>query len=92
MSNQEHVYTEESILSRYRHLCAERDAAYARAKPVEMALDAQNAVVEAERLKAMDLARQVEEAWGPEHLAIKREISLLAKLLGRPNGPLATRE
>jgi hypothetical protein len=91
MSNQEHVYTEASILARYRALCADRDAAYELAKPAELALAAQSAIVIAEQAKEEALAREVEAAWGPDHLARKKEISLLAKLLGRPNGPLAAK-
>lgn len=72
------------VRDRYAHLCALRDAALAKAAPVQAKLDAANERCEAARREAMQLAAEIQnikgggEAW----LALKKEIGQLARLLG----------
>lgn len=65
----------------YYKLCDERDAAYARAAPLEKKLAQACEATNAARAVEMDLAAQVEKAWGPNHLAIKKEIANIARAL-----------
>lgn len=75
--------TKEEAARRYYDLCDQRDAAYARAAPIEATLAEANARCEAARLEAGELAAEVEAAWGPDHLALKTEIAGLARFLGK---------
>lgn len=70
-----------AMIEQYHALCAERDAGYARAAPIEKELAKANAEAEAARLRAQALARKVDEAWGPGHGERKRKIGKLADLL-----------
>jgi hypothetical protein len=86
-------YTEESVLARYRELCAQRDAHYADVAPLEKELEAANAECEKYRVKAQAIAAQIDEKrnW-PAWLPLKKEIAMLARFLSKPMGPLATPE
>lgn len=85
-------YTEEAMLAHYGSLCAKAQEAYKRAAPLEAELDNEVAAMEKHRVRAAELGRQIDEAWGPDHIAMKREICTLARVLSRPMGPLATIE
>jgi hypothetical protein len=84
------MYTEEGMLARYNDLCARRDAVYAKQKPLEEALAKANAECEAARIKAASLAAEIDKEFGQDWFALKKEIALLARNLGKPNGPLAS--
>lgn len=84
------AYTEDAMLSRYKQLCAERDAVYEKNKPLEESLAKANAEVEVARVRAAALAAEIDENFGPTWSNLKKEIALLARNLGRPNGPLAS--
>lgn len=73
----------ESMLAEYRRLCAERDAAYARTAPLELELAAANAAAEAARLRAAELAGQIDDTLGREKwIDLKYRIGVLARALG----------
>jgi uncharacterized coiled-coil DUF342 family protein len=82
-------FTEQKLLERYQQLCAQRDATYAQTAPLEKELEKLNAKAEEFRVKAAEVASQIDALLDANHFARKKEIALLAKTLGRPNGPLA---
>lgn len=71
------------LLEQYYSLCDARDAVYAKAKPAEEALAA--AVARTQECQAAEnaAAREVEAIWGPNWLALKKEIAQLAAVLGK---------
>lgn len=71
----------EEMTRHYYALCDERDACYTKAAPLEKELAKANAEAEAARLRAEELARKIEDAWGPDHAERKRKIGRLADLL-----------
>lgn len=71
------------LVDAYYALCDQRDATYAKAAPVEAELAKASAAVQAAQAVESDLACQVEAIWGPDWLALKREIANLARSLGR---------
>jgi uncharacterized coiled-coil DUF342 family protein len=77
---------------RYYELCDLRDAVYAKAQPIENELDAVNAQIQTLQAKATDLAQQIERTWGPNHLALKRSIRILAAELGQNGNRIPPRE
>lgn len=84
-------FTEQNLKARYDELCAKRDAVYAKQKPLEDALAKANAEAEAARVKAAEIAAQIDAQWVEANwFALKKEIALIAKTLSRPNGPLAS--
>lgn len=84
------MYTEDAMLSRYKELCAKRDAVYEEQKPLENKLAAAVAKAEEARVQAAVIAAEIDKGFGPEWMQLKREIALLARTLSRPNGPLAS--
>lgn len=70
-----------ALVAKYYELCDQRDAVYAKARPVESALAAQSAVVQAEQAKEAALAAEVEAIWGPNWIALKKEIADIARTL-----------
>lgn len=72
-----------ALIATYYKLCDARDAVYAEAAPIEAQLAAASAKVIAAQAEEAKLAREVEAAWGPEWLALKKEIASLAKALGK---------
>jgi hypothetical protein len=87
------MYTEETMLARYKQLCAMRDEVYETNAPLEKALAKANAEAEEARIRAASIAAEIDKNFiAANWFALKREISLIAHSLGRPNGPLATKE
>lgn len=85
-------FTEEKMVERYKQLTAQRDAVYAKQKPLEEQLAKAVAKAEAARVEAAKIAAEIDKDFGQSWFALKKEIALLAKNLGRPNGPLAVKE
>lgn len=71
----------EQMLDTYYALCDQRDAAYKRAAPLEKKLAAAIEATQKAQAVERELAAAVEEAWGPDHLQVKREIARLANAL-----------
>lgn len=69
------------LARRYYALCDLRDATYKDAEPLEKALEKANLEAERARLKAEEIAKQVEAVWGPNWFALKREIAEIAGIL-----------
>lgn len=85
-------YTEESMLARYRELCAQRDAVYAKTAPLEAKLDKENAAAEKHRVEAQSIAAEIDATLGgAAWIELKKEIASLARFLSKPYGPLATK-
>lgn len=85
-------YTEETMLEDYKALVAKRDATYAKVAPLKEKLENVNALADKYRAEAAELAKQVSEGLGGEdHVALKKEISVLARTLGRKDGPLSVK-
>jgi len=76
----------------YDLLCAQRDALYAKVQPLEDELTAVNAQAEVARLKAAELASQIDATLGQGFIALKKQIGALARVLSAPGGLLATKE
>lgn len=70
-------------LENYYKLSDQRDAAYERAKPFEEELEKVVAQSKALREREAELVAKVEEAWGPNHLILKKQISRLARFFGK---------
>lgn len=84
-------FTEKNLKARYDELCAKRDAVYASQKSLEADLAVFNAEAESARVKAAEIAAQIDAQWVEANwFALKKEIALIAKTLSRPNGPLAS--
>lgn len=67
----------------YHALCDQRDAAYAKAAPVQAELDKAITATQACQATELALAKQIEDIWGPDHFALKKEIGRLAAALGK---------
>jgi predicted nucleic acid-binding Zn-ribbon protein len=85
-------FTEDAMLARYQELCTQRDSVYQKNKPLEEALEKANQEMEVARVKAASLAAEIDKNFGPNWFQLKKEIALLARNLGRPNGPLAKKD
>lgn len=86
------VFTEDTILKRYKDLCEFRDAKYKETAPLEAKLNELNALTDKYRNEAAMVGAQIDTILGGESwIIVKKEICLLAKNLGRPNGPLAVK-
>lgn len=72
-----------ATLVKYRELCKARDAAYAKAAPIQKKLDEQIAITQASQAKELELAAQIEAAWGPDWVKLKKRIAELARILVR---------
>lgn len=84
--------TEKILLARYNSLCAKRDEVNAKKQPLEEQLAEQNALSEQARLKAAEIAAQIDAIWLEANwFSLKREIAVLARALSKPNGLLATK-
>jgi hypothetical protein len=93
MSTNEQLHPLQGLKDQYDQLCAKRDAKYAEVQPLEDELAATNAAVEQLQLKAADLAKQIEDAWGgAAWITLKKQIAVLAKGLGAPGGILAVKK
>ena len=77
---------------RYYELCDLRDAVYAQVQPLEDELAGLNAQIEQLQIRAREVAAQIEAGWGPNWLALKKEIANLGGDLGRPPHTLPSRE
>ena len=84
------AFTEDTMLARYKELCAKRDSVYAKQKPLEDKLAAKVSEIEKARLEAEAISKEIDKDFGQEWFALKKEIALLARTLSRPNGPLAS--
>lgn len=85
------MYTEDAMLTRYNELKAKVEEVYKKNEPLEEALAKANADAEAARLRAVEIAAEIDTNFGGQSwLALKKEVALLARNLGRPNGPLAS--
>ncbi|MBK8772455.1 MAG: hypothetical protein IPM06_18815 [Rhizobiales bacterium] len=67
------------MVARYDLLNAVVEATYAKTAPIQTKLDAENARAESARIRAVELADQIENIWGADWIATKREIGLIAK-------------
>jgi len=68
----------------YTDLCAQRDAVNAKNAPLEAELDRANAECEKWRVKALELAAQIDDNRGREKwLDLKRQIGQLAPAMSR---------
>ncbi len=85
-------FTEEKLLQRYQELCAQRDLTYSKTAPLEKELEKLNAKAEEYRLKAAEVAAEIDKHLDAAHFTRKKEIALIARTLSRPNGPLAKKE
>ena len=86
-------FTEESMFERYKQLCAQRDKTYSLKAGLEKRLDEANARCEEARLEAAAIAKEIDEKYlTPAHFALKKEIALLAKVLSKRDGLLATKD
>lgn len=86
-------YTKEGMFERYKQLCAQRDKTYALKADLETKLDAANARCEQARLEAAAIAKEIDEKYlTPAHFALKKEISLIAKVLSERDGLLAKKD
>ncbi len=73
--------------ARYDELCALRDEVNEKNAPLEAQLDAANAEAEAARLRAQELADQIDDNRGRAlWIAMKKEIGVLAKALSGRRG------
>lgn len=73
----------DELLKKYYDLCDVRDKVYEHAKEAEKHLAEANTKVIAAQEEAIKWAKVVEDVWGPNWIAFKKEIADLAKLLGR---------
>ena len=71
------------LLEQYFTLCDARDAVYAKAAPVQAELDKAIAATQACQATEAALAREIESIWGPNWVAMKKEIAQLAAVLGK---------
>lgn len=77
----------DNLKAMYAELCAERDRRNALNVDLQRELDEVNALAEKARLRAMELAAQIEKNWGgAEWIEMKKQIGLLAKALSKPDG------
>lgn len=67
----------------YHALCDARDAVNAQVAPLQAQLDAACIRTQEARAAEMALAAEIERAWGPSWLALKRRIAELARALGK---------
>ena len=74
----------ESLQEQYAALCAERDRVNALNAPIEAALEKANAECEAARVRAEQLAAQIDDNRGREKwIALKKDIGTLAVALNK---------
>lgn len=93
MSEHTHMFTESALIARYKVLCDKRDTVYATTAPLEAELNELNAKEDYYKQLAKAKGAEIDYHLGGESwIALKKEIVLIAKILGRPNGPLATKE
>jgi len=70
------------MVARYYELCDQRDALYAKVQPLEDRITVVNAEIEAKRIEAEGLAKQIEEGLGgPQFIELKKEIAQIAAFL-----------
>lgn len=83
-------YTEEKMLERYKVLVAKRNENYAAKEALERKLEILNLEAQEKLAEARVIAKEIDEKYlNQAHFALKKEIALLARNLGRPGGPLA---
>jgi len=85
-------FSEQTMLERYKELCAKRDAVYEQNAPLEKELEKWNQKAEEARVKAAEIASKIDENFGLGWISMKKEIALLARTLSRPQGPLAKKD
>jgi uncharacterized coiled-coil DUF342 family protein len=73
----------QEMLKRYYELCDQRDAIYEQVQPLEDQLSGVNAQIEPLRIKALELATQIDSQMGRNFIDIKQEIRQIASYLGR---------
>lgn len=71
-------FTHAEMEKHYAELTKARDAVYAKTAPIQAQLDKATADAEAARVKAQELVDKIENLWGADWLATKKEIGLLA--------------
>jgi uncharacterized protein involved in exopolysaccharide biosynthesis len=85
------VHPLQGLKDQYDKLCAQRDDAYAKARPLEDRLTAVNVRIAELNAEATALASQIEDIWGPSWLSLKKQIGVLAKALSAKDGLLAVK-
>lgn len=70
-------------LEKYYAMCDARDEVLKVIAPLQADLDVLNAQAEEARVKAMAKAAEIEVAWGPDWVTLKRRIGEMAKVLGK---------
>lgn len=85
-------FTEQKLLERYEILCKKRDSVYKKNEPLEKELEIWNKKAEEARVKAAEIADQIDKNFGSDWFVMKKEIATLARALGRVGGPLSKKE
>lgn len=67
-----------ALQAEYQTACAARDAINATNAPIQAQLDQANAEAESARVRAAELAAQIEANWGPGWVDLKSRIGRLA--------------
>ena len=67
----------------YYRLCDLRDSVNAKVKPLQAKLDEACAVTIAAQEKERAIAAEIEAVWGPDWIALKKQIADLARSIGK---------
>lgn len=90
MTETQNQHPLQGVRDQYDKLCAQRDAKYAKVQRLEDELARVNAERDALRVKAGEIAAQIDrELGGSAWLQLKKQIAALARALSAPNGILA---